>query len=202
MPLHAAFIDLRKAFPSMARGQMLRRLRDIGVPTPLIVAIRSFCSRLRIGTYLSRPFLVSLGLLEGSILSPLLFVVIFSFVWDILEPSNFPDPNERSKPALGSIWILAFADDLDILSPSREKLALVLKSLDHEMAVYNLQMSLQKTETLMFRAHSNSTPIPERITIRSTSLNEVQLFKYLGVLVSYTGSLKDHGAAVSQRAKL
>lgn len=121
LPLHAAFIDLWKAFPSVAHSTMFERLRDIGVPTPLILAIRSFymllhiCSRLRIGSFLSRPFIVSLGLLEGSILSPLLFVIIFSFVWDLLRPSDFPTHEDCSKPSFESLWILAFADDLVIL---------------------------------------------------------------------------------------
>ncbi len=114
LPLHAAFIDLWKAFPSVARGPMFDRLRDIGVPTPLILAIRSFytlnSSRLRIGSYLSRPFILSLGLLEGSILSPLLFVIIFSFVWDLLKPSEFPSMDDCSKPPSDSLWILAFAE--------------------------------------------------------------------------------------------
>jgi hypothetical protein len=206
IPLHAAFIDLRKAFPSVARGQMFVRLRDIGVPTPLILAIRSFytlnISRLRIGSLLSRPFLVSLGLLEGSILSPLLFVIIFSFVWDFVQPSAFPSPGDTSRPKLTSIWILAFADDLVILSPSREKLEEVLKKLDEEMAKFNLQMSLQKTETMMFRHHMPYSAAPVPVVIRSCTLKETNSFKYLGVQVSEAGSLVDHSSISAQRARV
>jgi hypothetical protein len=205
-PLHAAFIDLRKAFPSVARGPMFERLRDIGVPTPLILAIRSFyminISRLRIGSYLSRPFLVSLGLLEGSILSPLLFVIIFSFVWDFVQPSPFPSHDDNVRPRVDSVWILAFADDLVILSPSRTKLQTVLRQLDTEMARFNLQMSLQKTETMTFRNHSPTHVPSDPITIRSCALKEVDSFKYLGVQMSQTGSLTGHCLMAPQRARL
>jgi hypothetical protein len=204
-PLHAAFIDLRKAFPSVARGALFERLRDIGVPTPLILAIRSFyqlnVSRLRIGSFLSRPFLVSLGLLEGSILSPILFIIIFSFVWDFVKPSPFPAPDDDSELKLDSIWILAFADDLVILSPSRRKLQEILQKLDVEMLRFNLQISLQKTETMMFRRHMSAPTPPAPIVIRSCPLKEVDSFKYLGVLISQTGSLSQHGENCSQRAR-
>jgi hypothetical protein len=206
LPLHAAFIDLRKAFPSVARGAMFERLRDIGVPTPLILAIRSFymlnVSRLRIGSFLSRPFIVSLGLLEGSILSPLLFVIIFSFVWDLLKPSDFPTVDDRSKPSLNSLWILAFADDLVILSPSCDELERTLRLLDQEMGRFNLMMSLSKTEIMMFRHHVSVSPDPDPVTIRSNALKEVRFFKYLGVQVSQTGSLADHTTGVAQRARV
>jgi hypothetical protein len=209
IPLHAAFIDLRKAFPSVARGAMFERLRIIGVPTPLILSIRSFytlnISRLRIGSFLSRPFLVSLGQLEGSILSPLLFVIIFSFVWDFVRPSPFPVPGDDTRPGLESVWILAFADDLVILSPSRSKLEEVLRMLDVEMTRFNLQMSLQKTETMTFRHHTpRSVPTQPSapIVIRSIALQEVDAFKYLGIHVTKTGSLSDHSTMVSQRARV
>ncbi len=209
VPLHAAFIDLRKAFPSVARGAMFERLRVIGVPTPLILAIRSFytlnISRLRIGSFLSRPFLVSLGLLEGSILSPLLFVIIFSFVWDFVRPSPFPTPGDNMKPDLKSVWILAFADDLVILSPSRSKLEEILRMLDVEMSRFNLQISLQKTETMTFRHHvprSASVQPSAPIVIRSCALKEVESFRYLGINVTRTGSLSDHSSMASQRARV
>jgi hypothetical protein len=185
---------------------MFERLRDIGVPTPLILAIRSFymlnSSRLRIGSFLSRHFIVSLGLLEGSILSPLLFVIIFSFVWDLLKPSAFPTVDDSVKPPFGSVWILAFADDLVILSPSRTKLEAVLRQLDQEMGRYNLQMSLQKTEIMMFRHHTSVTLSSDPIEIRSQTLKDVTFFNYLGVQVSQTGSLADHTTAVAQRARV
>jgi hypothetical protein len=206
LPLHAAFIDLRKAFPSISRVHMFAHLRKIGVPTPLLLAIRSFyvlnAARLRVGNCLSRPFLVSLGLLEGSILSPLLFVIVFSFVWDILAPNDFPDPDSPQSLDLNGLWILAFADDLVILSPSRSRLAEALKTIDIELAQFNLQMSLQKTETMTFLPRQPSFDSPDPIVIRATSLLQVDSFRYLGLHISPTGSLYNHLINVSHKAKI
>ncbi len=205
-PLHCAFVDLRKAFPSVARAQMFHRLQDIGVPLPLILAIRSLyilnTARLRVGSCLSRPFLVSLGLLEGSLLSPLLFIIVFSFVWDALSPSDFPDHRNPSVFRQNDLWILAFADDLVLLSPSRDRLMEALKTLDVELSKYNLSMSLQKTEVMTFHPRSPNTFPPLDIQIRGTKLTQVGMFRYLGVAISSIGSLHDHLVTVTQKARI
>ncbi len=115
-PLHACFIDLKKAFPSVSRSSLFSRLINLGVPSPLVAAIASFYNlnfaHLRIGRFLSRPFIITLGLLEGSILSPILFSIVFSFVWEVVNPSAFPWVNGVFK--IDDVWVIAFADDLVI----------------------------------------------------------------------------------------
>jgi hypothetical protein len=208
-PLHAVFIDLKKAFPSVSRTALFGRLRDLGVPSPLVAAIRSFyilnSARLRIGTFLSRPFVVTLGLLEGSILSPILFIIVFSFVWDTLRPCALPDGLKRCKIRGNEIWILAFADDLVVLSPSRKKLARSIRLLDREFRKFNLEMSLTKTESMTFlpRSGRRLSPRPQPpITVRSIALKQVSSFKYLGVIIDEYGTIQSHADSVSQKAML
>jgi hypothetical protein len=74
--------------------------------------------------------------------------------------------------------------------------------LDLEMAKFNLQMSLQKTEIMMFRNHGSTHTPPTPVVIRSSTLKEVESFKYLGVQVSQTGSLVDHCSSITQRARV
>ncbi len=208
-PLHAVFIDLKKAFPSVSRMALFERLRDLGVPSPLVAAIRSFyilnIARLRIGTFLSRPFMVTLGLLEGSILSPILFIIVFSFVWDTLRPCTLPDGLRRCKIRGNEIWLLAFADDLVVLSPSRKKLARSIRLLDREFRKFNLEMSLTKTESMTFLPRSGrrlAHRSPPPITVRSIALKQVSSFKYLGVSIDEYGSIQPHVDLVSQKAML
>ncbi len=85
---------------------------------------------------------------------------------------------------------------------SRVKLEKVLCQLDQEMGKFNLQMSWQKTEIMMFRPHASPFPTPDPVSIRSNSLKDVTFFSYLGVHVSQTGSLVDHGTPVAQRARV
>jgi hypothetical protein len=203
--LHAAFIDIKKAFPSVSRPILFERLIQLGVPWPLVWAIRSFyvCNRtrLRVGNFLSRFFVVTVGLLEGSILSPILFSIVISVVWTIVQPCAFPGP-ENIVFQRDGVWVLAFADDLVILSPSREKLASVLIALDSELTKLNLYMNLAKTEVMTFIPAGRSTRVTPggEIVIRSKALAEVASFRYLGVVLTKTGSFTQHLDLIVSRA--
>ncbi len=141
-------------------------------------------------------------ILEGSILSPILFIIVFSFVWDILQPNPLPDGLKRCKIRGNEIWILAFADDLVILSPSRKKLGRSIRLLDRKFRKFNLEMSLTKTETMTFLPRSGFRPTPrsQPITVRSIALKQVSSFKYLGVTINELGSFQPHVDLVSQKA--
>jgi hypothetical protein len=184
---------------------MFNYLIELGVPRPLVAAIRAFyqlnSTRLRIGSFLSRKFIVTLGLLEGSILSPLLFSIVFSFVWGVIDPSALPGVNSAFK--LDDVWILAFADDLVVLSPDRQRLARVLATLDTEFLRFNLRMNLSKTEVMTFRPRGVRVSVQAPpIVIRSTALSDVTSFRYLGVLLSNFGTLTGHVDLVVQRSKV
>ncbi len=203
-PLHACFIDLRKAFPSVSRSSLFSRLLLLGIPRPLVAAISSFynlnIARLRIGRILSRPFVVTLGLLEGSILSPLLFSIVFSFVWEVVDPSAFPWSDNVFR--VDGVWILAFADDLVILSPSRIKLAETLIKLDSRFPDYNLAINLAKTEVMTFFPRGSRHTTQTMVTVRGHDLRNVNMFSYLGIQLTDTSSLKSHLEVVLQRAKV
>jgi hypothetical protein len=206
VPLHAVFIDIKKAFPSVSRPALFERLTALGVPWPLVNAIRAFyiCNRtcLRVGNYLSRFFVVTCGLLEGSILSPMIFSLVIAVVWSVVCPGILPGSDDFVF-RFDDVWIIAFADDLVILSPSREKLASVLANLDVELSRLNLFLNLVKTEVMTFlpRGHTSILPLGS-VMLRSHSFAEVKGFNYLGVFLSSTGSLSQHVEIVSSRAKV
>lgn len=155
VPLHAVFIDIKKAFPPVSRPLLFERLLALGVPRPLVHAIRAFyvCNRtqLRVGNFLSRFFVVTIGLLEGSILSPMLFSIVISIVWTVVKPGVLPGASEFVF-RFDDVRVMAFADDLVILSPSREKLASVLANLDAELSKLNLFLNLVKTKVIVVSA--------------------------------------------------
>ncbi len=71
-PLFVAFVDLRKAFPSVGRDTLFSRMMALGIPYLLVLAVRSFyganVARLRVDNSLTRDFFVAVGVLEGSVL--------------------------------------------------------------------------------------------------------------------------------------
>ena len=78
-PVYMCFVDLEKAYDRVPRGLLWEVLKEYGVPEPLRRAIRSLYSKsqscVRVLGIKSKPFTVGVGLRQGCVLSPLLFVV-------------------------------------------------------------------------------------------------------------------------------
>ena len=145
MPVHVAYVDLKKAFPSVDRDSLFRRLLDLGVPIGLVSAIQSFyvinSAKLRVDNNLSTAFIIALGVLEGSVLSPCLFATLFTTIWDLFSITDFPSIGARVF-SLDNLWFIAFADDLVIVTLSKEKLEAVLNRLHLELSKLNLNIRL------------------------------------------------------------
>jgi hypothetical protein len=118
-PVFAAFVDLKKAFPSVGRDALFARMLALGVPRYLVAAVRSFyianVARLRIDNTLARDFFVAIGVLEGSVLSRCLFGILFSVIWDLFETTPFPTPKCASTMlTLSGLWL---TQTTSLLSP-------------------------------------------------------------------------------------
>jgi hypothetical protein len=204
-PLYAAFVDLTKAFPSLNRDKMFSFLLSKGVPAPLVRAIRSFYignqAYLRVDNLLTTAINVTLGVLEGSVLSPFLFSVVFSVVWDFISAADFPSAQPRVL-RLGDIWLIAYADDLIILSLDHAILSAALAKLFTTLADFNLIMSLIKTETMTFSPPRVRSVIPNQsFTLHGSVLANVDVFKYLGVFVCSRWNWSNHVNEMSGRAE-
>ncbi len=204
-PLFAAFVDLTKAFPSLNRDKMFTFLLAKGVPAPLVRAIRSFYignkAHLRIDNLLSTAINVTLGVLEGSVLSPFLFSVVFSVVWDFVSVTNFPSAQPRIL-RMGDIWLIAYADDLIILSLDHAILSAALANLFVTLADFNLIMSLIKTETMTFSPPRVRSLIPNQtFALHGSTLTNVDVFKYLGVFVCSRWNWSNHVTEMTGRAE-
>jgi hypothetical protein len=204
-PLYAIFVDLTKAFPSVDRDAMFRFLLEKGVPSHLLKTIRAFyignTAKLRVDNLLSVVINVTLGVLEGSCLSPFLFSTVFSVVWEFVTCADFPSGRPRVLQ-LGEIWLIAFADDIVLLSTSSTRLQDVLSKLFTELKKFNLCMNLVKTDSLTFlppRARSGLYDV--QFEVNGVKLNKIDEFKYLGMFVSSKWGFGTHVARMRGRAE-
>jgi hypothetical protein len=176
-----------------------------GVPTPLVRAIRSFYvgnkAHLRVDNLLTTAINVTLGVLEGSVLSPFLFSVVFSVIWDFVSTTDFPSAHPRIL-RIGDLWLIAYADDLIILSLSHQRLSAALASLFTTLADFNLLMSLIKTETMTFSPpRVRSVVSSHMFSLCGTDLTNVDTFKYLGVFVCSRWNWSNHVNEMTGRAE-
>jgi hypothetical protein len=162
VPVFIAFVDLRKAFPSLGRDALFSRMLRLGIPYPLVQAIRAFyisnVARLRIDNTITRDFFVAVGVLEGSVLSPCLFGILFSVVWDIVGTTPFPTLDLKIFNA-DSVWLIAYADDLVVVTLDAVKLGEVLNKLAVELRSLNLHMRCVFLSYLFLSILSNNAVI-------------------------------------------
>ena len=90
----------------------------------------------------------------------------------------------KTKAYVVLIWELLFAGDVALTSHSEEGLQHLVDKLSHACKKFGLTISLRKTNILAQSAES-----PPVITIDNTELEVVDIFTYLGSIVSSSTSL-------------
>ncbi len=185
--LFVALIDFQKAFPSVHRGQLLAKLGSLGVSSRFCRGVAStfegntFC--IRQGARVTCDFPVITGLREGSVLSPLLFILFMSDIQcSVLRPfSKFEflkrDPELNGVPIPG----LLYADDLVLMCLTSDLLRERLRRLSDYAYSNTLTVNVSKCEVVVFGDRLSrltfkyqGKPIPIR-----------QSCKYLGVWLDF-----------------
>ena len=126
-------------------------------------------------------FPCSKGVKQGDTLSPLLFNLYINDLPDAL--ANTPDP-----PLLNDtlVRILLYADDALLLSLSKEGLQSSLDKLSEYCKKWKLEVNLNKTKIMQF--NGNGHKCKDKFYLDNVLLENVQSYKYLGVLVCASGS--------------
>jgi hypothetical protein len=212
-PLYAAFVDYRKAFDSVNRDAIWKLLTSRGVPAHIVALVQDMydgCSgEVLVQGYKSRKFEMRTGVRQGCALSPLLFnlfmdhIVRASFSSAEEEALGFPiasdmdgllhtPGNPRSHPhaIFHYIAFLLYADDLVLLSHSKEGLASLLERLESTSTTWGMTINYEKTKAMQFHTPSQSHTPPSPIVLQGGSIIFVPSFLYLGNLFSQDGGLQ------------
>ncbi len=207
-PVSCVFLDIKKAFPSVDRVQLIDLLHRLGLPGPMVKALASTFAlnecRLRIEGYLTETFPVNLGVREGDIDSPPLFNLVYGEILrvcdlDLLDESVLV-PNARR--AVG----IAYADDLAGLGLAGEPLQECLLDIATAMFPFNLKINAGKTQEIIFLPARRMIPIPEvnpfvHLYVEREWIEIVQEFKYLGIHLDFAVDTSSHIEVCFKRAK-
>ena len=125
------FVDLEKAYDRVSRDKLWKVLQEYGVYGQLLLAIKSFYCRpevcVRVNGKQSKPFYEGVGLRQGCVLSPLLFVVM-----NWIDKCSQAD--ECATIGNCKISCLLIANDLVLLSFTESGLLRALSSLQMHAA--------------------------------------------------------------------
>jgi len=185
-----AYVDFAKAFDTVCHRKLLTKLSSCGISGQLLKWIESFLScrtqQTRVGQSLSSIIELTSGVVQGSVLGPLLFVL---FINDI---TNLFSDNCKCK---------LFADDLKLYTvlETIEDCALLQSKLNELCDWCNrwqLTISYKKCNVMFVGSSSYNV----NFNINNNVLEAVDKVKDLGVIVDASLTFSDHISQVVKRA--
>jgi hypothetical protein len=136
--LWMAFVDLEKAFDRVPREVLWWALRKLGVEEWLVNVIKAMyegaTTAVKFKSSESKEFEVKVGVHQGSVLSPLLFIVVLEAL-----SQEFRE---------GLPWELLYADDLALMAESKEELLVKIERWKQGMERKGLRVNIGKTKVM------------------------------------------------------
>jgi ribonuclease HI len=200
----AAFVDFQNAFDKLWREMLLHLMKLLPIPNNIRRWIKSFLSqtmvRVRMGKTVSKYRQTKIGVPQGSVLGPALFII---FINDLISKLK----------TVNGVKARLFADDLIILvtgkaKKAQEKLILqnklnkALDKLNTWTKDTGLPVNKDKTTFDIYTTQQLRTVKPEdfNITIGAQRIHHLQNPVYLGITLDKKLTGKLHIEASRQRA--
>ena len=182
--IYSCFVDFKKAFDSVPRDLLLKKLLKSGITGKVFNIIRHIYTTdkacVKLGNSLSEFFQLSLGVRQGCILSPLLFNI---FISDLAK--KFEEMENGFQVGEVKVNSLFWADDLVLFAKSKEELADLLKILENYCKDNEIAINTKKTKCMIFNKGGRLMRRP--FYLNNVLLENVRSYKYLGFIITPSG---------------
>ena len=182
--LYCAFIDFKKAFDSVDRSKLWIKLAKSGIQGKLLSVIKALYNQVKscigIDGQLSEYFCNNIGLMQGEVLSPILFNLYVNDL-ELCFLKSDSVPYELSSL---NLFLLMYADDMVLFSETVDGLQSLLENLYCYCKKWNLCINVEKSKIVVFR-NSGKIKDNEQWFIGNEILENVDKFTYLGILFHY-----------------
>lgn len=190
--LYAAFIDFKKAFDSVNHQILFSKLFSLGISTKFIKVVVEFFAhasvKVKTHTGVTNAMKVTRGVLQGDVLSPLLFSLFISDFEVFCRKRHLAGINVDNQV---DVLALFYADDLVILGDSPVDLQKKLDSLSDYCNENDLQVNSDKSKVVVFR-RKGKLKRSVKFHFKNSPVEIVSSYKYLGILFSSSGLFRPH----------
>lgn len=214
--LYCAFVDFTKAFDTIDRWHMWKKLLANGINGKIFNVIKNMYDKakacVKLNNLKSEFFRCSVGVRQGDNLSPLLFALYINDFELFLKEKGCKGLNlaeSEIKNALSNddieffvkLILLLYADDTVLLADTPEELQKALDYTDEYCKNWQLTVNIKKTEVMIFsRGKVRNKP---NFFYKGVNLKIVDQFIYLGVMFNYDGKFNraiEHNVNKATRA--
>ena len=171
------FLDIEKAFDTVWRKGVLYKLDKLGVQGDLFRYVAAFLNnrtfQVRVGNELSSTYTMENGLPQGSVISPVLFLIMI---------------NDIPKPDEANIKQSIFADDIAfwIMGKKRtfgvKKVQNMLNNLQEWCEEWGFKLSPTKSKVVAFSKHKSQTIKKEKLYLFGKQLKWAKTYTFLGMI--------------------
>ncbi len=202
-PLHSAFIDIKKAFPSVNRQSLINRLAHLGVSDRMmriigrLYANDSFSLQLGACSTDTR-FRVTTGVHEGSPLSPLLFILYVAGLLDFLRSTGAAEGGIR-LPDGTRVCCIMYADDVLLIATSTEGLQKLVDDTTRFFSSIGMAVNPAKSDIVIFSRADRV--LSEQVSIDACPKEISDEARYLGVIFERGGSWRLQKEATEMRSR-
>ena len=185
------FLDLKKCFDTVDHNILLTKLEHLGIRGIALEWLKSYLDKRQqyvlYNNTESEKMYISCGVPQGSVISPLLFLL---FANDITNVSKL-------------IKFVLFADDTNLFFSGTNLDTLIqcvnveLKKIEHWFQVNKLFINAKKTNFMVFSSGVCRSEL--NITLCNSTLDRVNVCRFLGVLIDSHLTWKDHTQHVSNK---
>ena len=182
------YLDLKKAFDTVSLDILLKKLYFLGIRGDLHQILESYLSdrfqRTKFNNIISNEIKVSMGVPQGSILGPLLFILYINDLCNVSDEAKF----------------YFFADDTAITVKAhnvvdlKHKINELLPKVSNWFNCNRLSLNTSKS---MFQVYSKSLINDFEINLNGSKIMRHKYVKYLGVVIEENLKFEKHIANIS-----
>ena len=187
-------IDFSRAFDTVWKWGLYKKLHDLGLPDQYVKWIKAFLSdrvaEVRYGSETSRKRSMVNGLPQGSVLSPILFLCFINDICDGMD-----------------IEVSLFADDLAMWSQhhdihqAEKNLQKALDKLEEWTQKWKLQLNIGKCETTLFTTSTMESKHVPHLLLKNTPIANNKNPTFLGVTFDRSLSFNAHVKKIQSKMK-